>query len=162
VDLPGYGYAAVDHATKARWQEELTKFLELRQSLVALILVMDIRHPFGPLDCKMLEWFGRRQQPIHILLTKADKFGKNDQARAVATAKAMLQKHGVAWGGQVSFNLFSATAKVGRDEVLEKIAGWWQLPEPRPSLVNSANPTPVNDKKKPGERLAGSGTPKIG
>lgn len=164
VDLPGYGYAAVDHATKARWQAELAKFLELRQSLVALILVMDIRHPFGPLDCKMLEWFGRRQQPIHILLTKADKFGKNDQARAAATARSMIQKHGAEWGGQVSFNLFSATAKIGRDEVLEKIAQWWHLPEPRTAPGNSAitsNPL-IDDKKKPGERLAGSRTPKIG
>lgn len=127
VDLPGYGYAAVDHATKARWQQELARFLESRVSLVALIVVMDIRHAFGPLDRQMLDWFGRRQQPVHVLLTKADKLTRNDQSKALMGAKKIINEHLQAWGGQVSVSLFSATARLGREEVLEKIAQWWGL-----------------------------------
>lgn len=127
VDLPGYGYAAVDHATKARWQAELARFLENRVSLVALILVMDIRHLFGPLDVQMLEWFGRRQQPIHVLLTKADKLTRNDQNKALFAARKIIDEHADQWGGHVSVSLFSATSKLGRDEVIDKIGQWWGL-----------------------------------
>ncbi|WVN41696.1 ribosome biogenesis GTP-binding protein YihA/YsxC [beta proteobacterium MWH-UniP1] len=138
VDLPGYGYAAVDHATKARWQAELARFLDSRVSLVALILVMDIRHLFGPLDVQMLEWFGRRQQPIHVLLTKADKLTRNDQNKALFAAKKIIDEHASQWGNQVSVSLFSATSKMGRDEVLEKIGQWWGLMDKK----NPATPSP--------------------
>ena len=127
VDLPGYGYAAVDRATKSRWQAELADFLTSRVSLVGLIVVMDIRHPFGPLDQQLLEWFGRRQQPVHILLTKADKLTRNDQAKTLAAAKKIVAEHQGDWGGQVEVSLFSATARMGRDTVLEKIGQWWGL-----------------------------------
>ncbi len=127
VDLPGYGYAAVDHATKARWQAELARFLESRVSLVALILVMDIRHPFGPLDTQMLDWFGHRQQPIHILLTKCDKLTRNQQAHALAQARKVITERSATWGGQVSVSLFSATTRIGRDEIVQKIGQWWGI-----------------------------------
>lgn len=133
VDLPGYGYAAVDRATKARWRQELARFLESRISLVALIVVMDIRHPFGPLDEQMLDWFGKRQQPIHVLLTKSDKLGKNEQSRALAQAKKTIQAHGARWGGQITVSLFSATARVGREEVIAKLEQWWDLDKKNPT-----------------------------
>lgn len=127
VDLPGYGYAAVDHATKARWQRELASYLESRLSLVALIVVMDIRHPFSPLDDQLLKWFGQRQQPVHVLLTKADKLTRNEQAKALAGAHKTISQHLQHWGGQVTVSLFSATAKMGRDEVIERLETWWDL-----------------------------------
>ncbi len=133
VDLPGYGYAAVDRATKARWTQELARFLESRISLVALVVVMDIRHPFGPLDAQMLDWFGKRQQPIHVLLTKSDKLGKNEQSRALAHAKKTIQANSARWGGQVTVSLFSATARVGREEVIAKLEQWWDLEKKNPT-----------------------------
>lgn len=127
VDLPGYGYAAVDQTTKKRWQAELSRFLEERLSLVGLIIVMDARHAFGPLDVSMLEWFGKRRQPIHVLLTKSDKLNRNDQAQALAQAKKLIAQQGDQWGGQVSVSLFSALSRTGRQEVIDKIAHWWHL-----------------------------------
>ncbi len=141
VDLPGYGYAAVDQTTKRRWQAVLSDFLESRLSLIGLVLVMDIRHAFGPLDVKMLEWFGKRQQPIHVLLTKADKLTRNEQAKAMTAAKKMIAAHGDDWGGKVSCSLFSALTRTGRQEVLDKIAEWWGL--------SSAGSTSVSGKKNP-------------
>ena len=133
VDLPGYGYAAVDRATKARWRQELAGFLENRLSLVALIVVMDIRHPFGPLDQQMLDWFGKRQQPIHVLLTKSDKLGKNEQVRALANAKKIIAANASRWGGQLSVSLFSATARVGREDVIARLEFWWNLEKKNPT-----------------------------
>ncbi len=147
VDLPGYGYAAVDRTTKARWQRELASFLESRISLVGLIVVMDIRHAFGPLDLQLLQWFDRRQQPIHVLLTKADKLTRNEQAKALAAAKRVIADHGQSWGGRTTVSLFSATARIGRDEALEKIAQWWQVPVGPPE-TNEAKKNPA--KQSPG------------
>ena len=56
VDLPGYGYAKVPVAIKARWQKTLAEYLEQRQSLKGLILLMDCRHPLKDLDKNFLEW----------------------------------------------------------------------------------------------------------
>jgi GTP-binding protein len=140
VDLPGYGYAAVDRATKARWQGELASYLESRLSLVALIVVMDIRHPFSPLDDQLLKWFGRRQQPVHILLTKADKLTRNEQSKALAQARKTIAEHSEQWGGKVAVSLFSATAKIGRDEVVARLEEWWHLGQAAEGATGKKNP----------------------
>lgn len=141
VDLPGYGYAAVSQAVKARWQQELATFLETRASLVGLILVMDIRHPFGPLDRQMLQWFDHRNRPIHVLLTKADKLTRNAQSTALAQARRLIAAEKTSWGRNCSVSLFSASQRLGRDEAVEKIAQWWHLPSAQPELkVAKKNP----------------------
>jgi GTP-binding protein len=138
VDLPGYGYAAVDRATKSRWQMELSRFLEIRDSLVGLMLVMDARHPFGPLDVQMLAWFGRRGRPVHILLTKADKLGRQDQSRTLAAARKTIQENANLWGGQLTVSMFSATTRQGREEALDKIAEWWGVAEKKHPTSDSS------------------------
>ena len=153
VDLPGYGYAAVDRATKARWQAELAQFLASRVSLVGLIMVMDIRHPFGPLDQQMLGWFGQRRQPLHILLTKADKLTRNDQNKALTSAKKTIDAHQEHWGGHVTVSLFSATARLGRDTALEKIGQWWGIHEPDNHAATDA--ISVEAKKNPANESPG-------
>jgi GTP-binding protein len=75
----------------------------------------------------MLDWFGHRQQPIHILLTKCDKLTRNQQAQALAQAKKVVAVKASRWGGQVTVSLFSATAKIGRDEIIQKIGQWWGI-----------------------------------
>jgi GTP-binding protein len=141
VDLPGYGYAAVSQAIKARWQRELATFLETRASLVGLILVMDIRHPFGPLDRQMLQWFDHRNRPIHVLLTKADKLTRNEQSIALTQARRLIAQENASWGRNCSVSLFSASQRLGRDEAVEKIAQWWHLPPAQPEpKVAKKNP----------------------
>jgi GTP-binding protein len=73
VDLPGYGFAKVPLATKNDWQRELETYLNRRQALCGLVLMMDIRHPLKEFDNAMLDWARDAKMPIHILLTKSDK-----------------------------------------------------------------------------------------
>ena len=73
VDLPGYGYAKVPVAVKKEWTRQLEHYLQNRQSLRGLILLMDVRHPMQPFDQQMLTWALEASMPVHILLTKADK-----------------------------------------------------------------------------------------
>ncbi len=124
VDLPGYGYAAVSKVMQKQWQLELTRYLATRPNLMGLILVCDCRHPLGLLDTQLLDWFGPRQRPVHILLTKADKLGRQQQAQTLRAVNTLVKEKAGQWGGVVSASLFSGLKQTGRDELLEKLADW--------------------------------------
>ena len=81
VDLPGYGYAQVPEAVRAHWVTLLGEYLQQRQQLVGLVLIMDARHPLKDLDVRMLDFFALTGRPVHILLSKADKLSKNEQIK---------------------------------------------------------------------------------
>ena len=76
VDLPGYGFAKTPIALRNAWQETIIEYLSQRQSLRGLVIPMDIRRPFTQLDQQMMAWADDLQLPVHILLTKADKFSR--------------------------------------------------------------------------------------
>ena len=64
-------------------RKAVNHYLSYRDSLVGLVLVMDIRHPNQPFDEDMLNWAKESELPIHILLNKADKLGRNAQQQAL-------------------------------------------------------------------------------
>ena len=120
VDLPGYGYAEVPEAVRAHWQTTLAKYLETREQLVGLVLIMDVRHPLTALDRKMLDWFGPSGRPIHILLTKSDKLSKSQAGAALREVRAALQET----YPQCTVQLFSSLKKLGADEAETVIGSW--------------------------------------
>lgn len=131
VDLPGYGYAAVDATTQRLWKAELSKYLGERRNLAGLILVTDIRHALGPLDQQMLAWFAPRGLPIHVLLTKADKLNRQEQNRAMSKVAAFLDAHPsrspqIQW----SHSCFSGLKRTGKEQVLDVMAAWLGLSRP--------------------------------
>lgn len=56
VDLPGYGFAKVSKQEKAAWDRSLEEYLQKRQSLKGLVLLMDIRNPLKEGDRQMIDW----------------------------------------------------------------------------------------------------------
>ena len=88
VDLPGYGYARVAPRTQEHWRRLLENYFEHRRSLRGLFLSVDIRRSLGELDLQMLDWCRSLGAPVHVLLTKADKLGRGDKARALVDAIA--------------------------------------------------------------------------
>ena len=56
VDLPGYGFAKVPLAVKKKWNQQLERYLQYRESLRGLVMLMDIRHPLTDPDKQMLGW----------------------------------------------------------------------------------------------------------
>lgn len=123
VDLPGYGYARVDKATRQQWQKHLDDYLSRRQCLRGLILLMDIRHPLKEFDLMLLDWAARADMPTHILLTKADKlkFG------AAKQTMLKLQKQLAAHPAPLSLQLFSATRGTGCEQAWELLGHWLEL-----------------------------------
>lgn len=120
VDLPGYGFAKVPPAIKARWEQMTADYFETRESLTGLVLVMDVRHPLKEMDQQMIAWCVDFQVPLHILLTKADKLTPNAQKKALfAVQKALVDL------GDVSVQLFSSLKKTGVDEARAKLDEWF-------------------------------------
>lgn len=123
VDLPGYGYAQVPEAVRQHWVTLLGNYLQTRSQLIGLILIMDIRHPLKELDKRMLDFFAVTKQPVHILLSKADKLSKNEQIKTLAMVKKLLQPY--VSRQQVTVQLFSSLKKQGIDEVNDIVAAWF-------------------------------------
>lgn len=123
VDLPGYGYAAVPEAVRKQWRHLLEHYLTRRPNLVGLVLIMDARHPLTELDAQMIDWFVVTNNPIHILLTKADKLSRQD---ATKTLREVRESVG-AYGGQISVQLFSSLKKTGIEEAEKMIGSWLSL-----------------------------------
>lgn len=123
VDLPGYGYAEVSGDAKHHWQNLLGDYVQRRDQLAALVLIMDSRRPFTDLDIQMLEWFAPTGKPIHCLLTKADKLNRNESTNALRQAKTVLSSYVDEGGNPFDFTvqLFSALKRTGLDEATEKI-----------------------------------------
>lgn len=128
VDLPGYGYAKTDQATRRAWQAHVEAYLENRQTLVGVVLVMDIRHPFQEFDERMITWARMSALPLLILLNKADKLGHGAGVRALRDAEAR-----VAELPNVRPLLFSALRGEGTDPVLTILREWLCLDEGAPS-----------------------------
>lgn len=119
VDLPGYGYAKVPPEIRATWEKVLSGYLQTRETLAGLVLIMDARHPLTPLDRQMLDWFLPRGLPVHILLTKADKLSRGAAGKTLAEVRSALKLY-----PQVSVQLFSSLAKQGIEEAETVISGW--------------------------------------
>ena len=112
VDLPGYGYAKVPEAMRAHWRTVVDAYLRERQSLRAVVLIVDCRHPLKDFDRQMLAFCAGIGLACHVLLTKADKLSRNQAAAALAALRRDCQANGWPAGAQ----LFSATAETGLDE----------------------------------------------
>ncbi|KTD20941.1 GTP binding protein EngB [Legionella lansingensis] len=121
VDLPGYGYAKVAQEIKQDWQKHLAHYLEVRQCLQGLVLLMDCRHPLKELDQTMIDWCLSRQLPVHILLTKADKLSRSEVKNTVLK----VRKYYELMDSLISVQAFSALKKEGLEELILKLNEWF-------------------------------------
>ena len=119
ADLPGYGYAAVSRTDKKRWQQVMVNYLVSRTSLTGIVLLCDPRLGLTELDEALLEVVRPRVEEglkFLVLLTKADKLTRAEQAKALSIGR--LQ----AGGGEVK--MFSALKKQGVDETAQLLWQW--------------------------------------
>ncbi len=91
VDLPGYGYAKVPKSETAKWGQMIEDYLQRRQELRAIILLIDIRHEPGKNDIMMYDWLKHFGFDIIIAATKADKLGRSQIPKQLALIRKTLQ-----------------------------------------------------------------------
>jgi GTP-binding protein len=119
VDLPGYGYAKVPVAVKVHWQKHLDAYLQHREALKGLVLVMDIRHPMKDFDEMLISWCEKTGMPLHILLTKSDKLTRGPAQSTLLKLQAQLRKR---LGDKVTLQTFSALKKEGVPELRARLS----------------------------------------
>ena len=120
VDLPGYGFAKVPLAVKKKWNQQLERYLQYRESLRGLVMLMDIRHPLTDPDKQMLGWAIAASMPVHILLTKADKLKRGPAQNTLLSVRGELAAH----AELVSVQCFSSLKLQGVDELGKQINLW--------------------------------------
>lgn len=123
VDLPGYGYAKVPMSVKDHWHRHLDAYFRARESLKGMVLLMDVRHPLREFDELMINWSRDSGLPLHILLTKADKFKRGAQHNSLLAVARHLPD-------DVTIQLFSATKKLGISDLANKMTTWLEIPPP--------------------------------
>jgi len=116
ADLPGYGYAKVPEQMRQHWQQLLSRYVEARESLTGLVIVMDARRPLTDFDQQMLAWTHANGLATHLLLTKADKLNRGE-------ATLTLRKVRSAVGDAATAQLFSAVDKTGLDDARKAVVG---------------------------------------
>ncbi len=119
ADLPGYGYAAVPQAAKRRWQQVMANYLVSRPNLRAVVMLCDARLGLTELDEALLDIIRPRVEQgldFLVLLTKADKLSRQEQAKALSIARLQTA------GGDAM--LFSALKRQGVDEVALRLWDW--------------------------------------
>ena len=127
ADLPGYGYAAVERDAKLRWQKVMADYLELRRSLTGVVLMVDPRLGFTPLDQRLLDFIAPRvscgQVKLLVVLTKADKLNRKEAQAALQAATDALGAYATE-ESDVGIVLFSALKKAGVEDLAQTLHGW--------------------------------------
>ncbi|SMB79520.1 GTP-binding protein [Pasteurella testudinis DSM 23072] len=121
VDLPGYGYAAVPEQMKIKWQQALGEYLQKRECLGGVVILMDIRHPLKDLDQQMIEWAVASKLPLLLLLTKADKLSQSARSKQLKLVREAI----LPFQGDIQVEAFSALNKIGIDKLAAKLDSWF-------------------------------------
>ena len=115
VDLPGYGYARVPASVKRKWGPMIETYLKGRETLKAVVLIMDIRRTPGIEEKNFIDWLALYHRACILVLTKADKLStstRKKQRQAIATALNMDPS---------TLILFSAKSRLGKPDVWSAI-----------------------------------------
>lgn len=120
VDLPGYGYAKVPQEMKLKWQAALSVYLQQRESLKGLVVLMDIRHPLKDIDQQLLQWASESQLPVLALLTKSDKLKPGQRNSEVLRVRNEVKE----FGGDIRVESFSSLKGLGVDRAKEVLNAW--------------------------------------
>lgn len=133
ADLPGYGYAAVERGARLRWQEVMAEYLATRRPLAGVVLMIDSRLGFTPLDVQLLDFVAPRVRSGEVrllaLLTKSDKLNRSQAQAALVTAQEVLGGYADE-SADVSVTLFSALSRQGLEDVAETLLGWARATAP--------------------------------
>lgn len=116
VDLPGYGYATANEAVKAQWGKLIEDYLHQSKKILAVFLLIDIRHAPSENDRIMYDWILERGYKPIIIATKLDKIKKSQIAKQTKLICDTLQ---VEEGTLVL--PYSALNKQGREEIYDLI-----------------------------------------
>ncbi len=112
VDLPGYGYAKVSKVDRERWGKLIEGYLEKREQLKKVILLIDIRHEVGNNDKMMYDWIKHYHNEVIVVATKMDKIKRSQVQKHLS----MIRK-GLNLMPEDKLIGFSSETKQGKEEL---------------------------------------------
>lgn len=115
VDLPGYGFAHVSRKMQENWQVLISSYIERRQCLECVVVIVDIRHPPKKHDRQLLDWLRENKKRFLPVYTKADKLSANQRQKSSALLDAGF---GIAPHDRI---VFSAKSGQGVEELKKSI-----------------------------------------
>ena len=116
IDVPGYGYAAVDKKTQAKFGMMIEEYLEKRHQLKRVFLLIDFRHKPMEDDLLMYNFLKYYNLPVTVIATKSDKISGGKKQKNL---KLILESLDLVVGDDLI--VFSSVTKLGVKEVLDKI-----------------------------------------
>ena len=116
VDVPGYGYAAVNKKTQEKFGKMIEEYLEKRDELIRVFMLVDFRHKPTEDDLLMYNFLKYYNIPVTIVATKVDKVGGSKLEK---NKKAILDTLNLVVGDD--FVMFSNVTKLGKKEIWDKI-----------------------------------------
>lgn len=118
VDLPGYGYAKVSQAERARWGRLIEQWFQDPSLMTLGVQIVDARHKPTADDCTMIECFKQSGKPYIVVANKLDKLKKSEIEPNLLQIRNTLQID-----ESVKVIPFSAEKKIGREELLSHVTG---------------------------------------
>jgi GTP-binding protein len=118
VDLPGYGYAKVSKSSRAAWGKMIEEYIINRENLQLVFVLIDSRLDPQKIDIEFVNWLGKKQIPLALAFTKADKQTKNKTMSSVAKFRKELLK---TWSETPPIFVSSAETGLGREDLTEYI-----------------------------------------
>ena len=116
IDVPGYGYAAVDKKTQAKFGMMIEEYLEKRDELKRVFMLIDYRIKPTEDDLLMYNFLKYYNLPVTVIATKADKVPGSKKQKNL---KVILDTLDLVVGDDLV--VFSSTTKLGVKEVVKKI-----------------------------------------
>jgi GTP-binding protein len=121
IDVPGYGYASTDKKTQTKFGLMIEEYLEKREELKRVFLLIDFRHTPTEDDLLMYNFLKYYNLPVTIIATKADKVSGSKKHKNL---QMILEELDLVLGDDLI--VFSSTTKLGCKDVLAKIEGLLQ------------------------------------
>ncbi len=115
VDLPGYGYARVSKTVKAEFQRLINPYLDTRENLMCVFVLIDSRHTPQDIDLDFMEWMGSKGIPFVMVFTKMDKLKKGEDEKNISKYNAKMLER---WEILPPQYFTSSTSAAGRTELL--------------------------------------------
>ena len=116
VDVPGYGYAAVNKKVQEKFGKMIEEYLEKRDELIRVFMLIDFRHKPTEDDKLMYNFLKYYNIPVTIVATKVDKVGTS---KIEKNKKIILDTLDLVVGDDLV--LFSSVTKLGKEDILRKI-----------------------------------------
>lgn len=130
VDLPGYGFATAPEAARMDWSAFTKGYFLNRETLVAVLLLIDASVPPQKIDLDCANWLGRNNIPITFVFTKCDKMkggkGKRPDENIRDFQEAMRENY----PQHPPWIMTSSSTGLGRDELLlhiSQLRNYWDI-----------------------------------